>query len=101
MAKAQKGMIPLPIIIPPNKSYDFDYVILFMPFDKKTTIINHQDSPFKLYLHASIGNKPYKKIAEQNITSEDIVNLTNGSLSSLISTSTTENRQKFFNVYMP
>lgn len=95
IADSQKGQIPLPIIIPPNKSYNFEYEMLFMPFDKKTTIINNQDAPFILKLYARLKNKSYNLIAEQNITKEDIVTLTNGSFRGVLSTSSIEHRQKF------
>lgn len=97
MTESQKGQIPLPIIIPPNKNYNFDYEILFMPYDKKTSIINNQDSPFTLKLYARLKKESYKLIAEQVIKKEDIASLTNGSFCGVLSSTSTEHREKFLN----
>ena len=98
MGKAQKGQVPLPMIVPPNQQYTFEKEILFMPYDKTTSIINHIDAPFTLELYALTNRaNSYKKIAEQYFRPEDIQNLVNGSFSGVLSTYSIKNREEFIN----
>lgn len=95
---AQKGQIPLPIIIPPNQQYTFEEEILFMPYDKKTAVLNKKDPPFTLKLYALTDRySDYKKIAEQNFEPNDIEKLVNGSFSGVLSTYSIKNRERFIN----
>lgn len=98
MAKAQKGQIPLPIIVPPSQQYTFEKEILFMPYDKATTIINNVDAPFSLSLYALTDrDSNYIKIAEQQFRPEDINTLVNGSFAGVLSSYSTKNREVFIN----
>lgn len=91
----QKGQIPLPIIIPAKESYQFEYEILFMPQDKKTSIINEEDGSFELEFYALTENwKDYKLVSKQKIKEEDIKNLRNGNFAGVLSTTSIENRKK-------
>jgi len=91
----QKGQIPLPITIPQNQSFHFDYEILFMPQDKMTTIINEEDVPFEIEVYALTEKwKDYKLISFQKFAKNDIVNLKNGNFVGVLSTSSIENRKK-------
>lgn len=91
----QKGQIPLPINIPSKQSYQFDYEILFMPQDKKTSIINEKDAPFEIKVYALTDNwKDYKMVSKQKFTEREIKDLQNGNFSGVLSTSSIENRKK-------
>ena len=101
IGQANNGTVPLPIIIPNGATFKFPCELLFMPQDKKTTVLLPEDAPFKLKLYARIDNKKYKKISEQFFSSDDINNLRNGSFSGVISTSSIEERNKFIKRHMP
>ncbi len=91
----QKGQIPLPISIPAKESYQFDFEILFMPQDKKTSIINNEDGSFELEVHALTDKwKDYKLVSKQKIKEDDVKNLQNGNFSGVLSTTSIENRKK-------
>ncbi|MEX2411328.1 MAG: hypothetical protein WD607_08170 [Candidatus Paceibacterota bacterium] len=91
----QKGQIPLPLSIPAKESFQFDYEILFMPQDKKASIINAEDGSFVLEFYALTDKwKDYKLVSTQKIMEEDIKNLQNGSFSGVLSTTSIENRKK-------
>lgn len=98
MGKTQRGQVPLPMIVPPNQQYTFEKEILFMPYDKTTSIINNIDAPFTLKLYALTNRtNSYKKIAEQYFRPEDIQNLVNGSFSGVLSSSSIRKRKEFIN----
>lgn len=91
----QKGQIPLPVIIPAKQMYSFDYEILFKPKDPSVVIINNQDAPFNLQLLALTDRwKNYKVVVNQEFHESDIVNLTQGNFSGVLSTVSITNRKK-------
>jgi len=96
MIESQKGQIPLPLTIPANEQYEFNYEILFMPYDKKTAVHTLSDTPLILKLHALTNRlKSYQLAATQKIDKNDIQNLQNGSFVGVLSTESTKNRDRF------
>jgi len=95
----QKGQIPLPIVIPAKQSFGFKHEILFMPQDKKTSIINNTDAPFEIEIFALTDLwRNYKKVAYQNFDESNVENLKNGNFSGVLSTASTENRKKLLTI---
>lgn len=91
----QKGQIPLPFNIPTKEAFKFDYEILFMPKDIKVSVKNDEDAPLEIEVLALTDKwKDYKLVSNQRFTIDEIKNLTNGSFSGVLSTSSIENRKK-------
>lgn len=94
--KTQKGLVPLPINIPPNQQYDFPCELLFLPYDKKTAVLTHSDTPCTLNLYALTDRaKSYEQVATQKLTKEAVQELQSGGFSGVLSTASTEKRESF------
>ena len=85
IATSQKGQAPLPISIPAGQHFEFGYEILFMPHDKKTAVETPDDAPMTLDLYALTSRKrKYRHIVTQEISSDDVKSLVNGSFSGVL-----------------
>lgn len=96
IARAQRGQVTLPIIIPPNQHFDFPYEILFMPYDKKTAVATQKDAPFTLKLYGRTNrSKHYQLVAFQEFQPDDVRQLRNGTFAGVLSTASIEKREAF------
>lgn len=94
MLKAQKGLVPLPVEIPPKSNYKFDDYLLMLPFNKKTSF-SLQDQPLNIDVFVSEKEDEYYKVTEQFIENEDLKKLKNGSFNAIESSSIVDSRKKF------
>ncbi len=96
ITRAQKGQAPLPILIPACQQYDFPCEVLFMPYDKKTTVLIESDTPCILNLYALTDrSKSYELIATQELSREAVQELKSGGFSGVLSTASTKIRESF------
>lgn len=93
---AQKGQIPLPFVVPPKETFDFEHHIFFLPADKATMIDPRVDGPVELRIFALTDrSSSYKLIGEQQFKHEDIKDIRMGSFSSILSDESTKVRAYF------
>lgn len=96
IATAQQGMVPLPVTISPKEHFDFNHEILFLPLDHTSIAKVPQDAPLDLRVFArSNRSKTYAEVGYQRVNVTDISQLSNGSFSGLLSTSSLLKRPDF------
>lgn len=94
VGRAQKGQVPLPLVVSPGQLYDFNYPILFLPIDKSTLINPKTADSVSLSLYTRTDrSKGYKVIGTQKISSEELKAVIKNAFSSVISSESTSKRK--------
>ena len=101
IGRAQKGQVPLPILVPPDEYYDFGYPALFLPIDVQTLIQPQTDAPLSLRLYALTNrSKGYQLIDTQVFEAESLANLGHGDISAARSSASVRKRSEFVHKVM-
>lgn len=93
VGRAQKGQVPLPLLVPAHESYDFDFPLLFLPVAENKVInaISNDDTDLSLYCLTDRSRK-YVRIASQIFTSQELRNLEKGGFSAVRTSAATKMR---------
>ncbi|MBI3004772.1 MAG: hypothetical protein HYY49_05085 [Ignavibacteriales bacterium] len=95
VGRAQKGMVPLPLIVSPGQLYDFSYPILFLPIDKTTLIDPATAKKVTLDLYARTDREEeYQPIGRQDFNADDIRSVLTNTFVSIVSTESSSKRQE-------
>lgn len=94
MLKAQKGIVPLPLEIPPKSTYKYEDYILMLPFDKQTSF-SLQDQPIIVEVMVCERGDKYRKVTEQTLNDDSLRNLKSGSFSAVESSSILISRRSY------
>ena len=93
VGRTQKGQVPLPILIPAGKFFDFGYSALFLPVDKEKIVEPLVSNDVILELYALTDkSSEYKKVGEQIMEKNDLQSLIDKPFSGAISTISKSNR---------
>ena len=91
----QEGQVPLPVLVPANSQFEYEYPLLFLPYNERV-VKPHSEAPFTLRLYAFTDRADeYELIARQDIGEEAVESLQNGSFSGVRSTESIANRDDF------
>ena len=95
VGRAQKGQVPLPLIISPGQLYDFNYPILFLPIDKTNLIDPRSANKVTLTLYARTDRADdYEFIASQEFPSAEIKEVLVKTFVSILSTESISKREE-------
>jgi len=96
VGRCQKGQVPLPFVVTPKTTFDFEHHVFFLPADKTTMIDPRVDGPVTLRLYALTDrSSKYKLASIQQFNHEDIKDLKMGSVSSVLSDESVRFRPEF------
>ncbi len=94
IGRAQKGQVPLPVILPPDTVYDFGYSVLFLPLEERS-IDPSKHASVKLTLFALVDpKKDYVPVCYQVMGEEDLKVLLSGNFSGAVSTASKVKRHQ-------
>ncbi|MCH7574809.1 MAG: hypothetical protein IIA59_06760 [Candidatus Marinimicrobia bacterium] len=93
MLQAQKGIVPLPVEIPPKSTYKYDDYLLMLPFNKQASF-SLQDQPIIVDVMVCEKGDKYRKVMEQTLDDDSLKRLTVGSFSAVESSSILASRRR-------
>ena len=94
MLKAQKGIVPLPLEIPPKSTYNYEDYILMLPSNTQTLVSFH-DQPIIIEVMVCEWRDQYRKVTEQTLNDDSLKNLKSGSFSAVESSSILASRKSY------
>lgn len=94
MLQAQKGIVPLPLGIPPKSTYKFEDYLLMLPYNKKTSF-SLQNQPINIQVLVCEDRMNYIEVESQIISDDSLKKLSVGHFSAIESTSVLESRDKY------